>query len=110
MKKGWKVLRRRPDGLFSVLWINPVRYDFGVDTYPSPGDGPLAVFDRKEDAENFAELVKSWSPYLDIVVCPCLYAPAKANKIWGYILGMRTEQDYLPAGTALAAKVMLIQA
>ena len=106
-RTGWKVVRVRPNGRFSLyMFSGESRVQYRVRQWATPraGDGPLCVFDNLTDAQRWADVSEG-------TLYECRYEPSRGTKIWGRVEGYRTTTALatMPDGTALARRVKLVR-
>lgn len=114
--KGWKIVGWCQDSSefisINAQDANICIYNVGEWTSPNKGNGPLCVFDKKENAENFLERMRG--EWTDATLFECIYVPVSEHnqhhgwtKLWTDE-GYTCRKEDLPKGTVLAEKVMLI--
>ena len=109
---GYKVLFpmktcRRRVSTATPTWLGGRDYPVGTVVTPRPGFGPLAVFSRREDAEEFTLY------YSSVLVVPCAYVPSRLRFVqytdpfsgWTH----KRELGDLPPGTRLADAVFCLE-
>jgi len=101
-KVGWKVLRRNRNsciisgGHYTRVYLKRRK------TTPAPRCGPLCIFERREDAEDFS------LPHL--IIAKCLYKPSNIKYIWTTRKETKKWDLWkLPEGTALADSVTCLE-
>ena len=103
MAQGWKVVRQLFGSYLSVYeQFGMVEYVSGEETYPIVGNGPLAVFDNKDNAERFKSTLFFCGR---VLVVPCEYEPSEKSNLWTSYEIMQSV--YLPYGTVTADWVII---
>lgn len=111
-KLGWKVVRvgrgfsERGNGTYFSAFgpgIVPAeartRYKFFKPTFPKDGCGPLCVFKKRIDAEDFLNGYRK--------IFPCAYVPSYSKYVW--VGDTKTPRTKLTNGKALASEVILLK-
>lgn len=120
-REGWKVLREKNRKLFSAVagtsgmfevglsYGSETEYFIGKETSPRPGNGPLAVFGSKIDAQkwrNISLLVNN-SREGQMKLFRCLYVESREKSL--YCCGDRAYRSGLPRATRFADEVIILR-
>lgn len=107
-RKGFKVVYTRTGK--SLSSVSPAAskqcYRKGEVTKPTPGEGPLGVFETLREAFDFRAGCRQ------LQIFTCWYRPSRRDYFARYIRGVLVYNDdinFIPSGTVFATAVMLIE-
>jgi len=118
MHYGFKVVEVLADGTLrsavsrSMLRVQAytveciVSYLLGQWVYPNPGNGPMCVFEKEEDAHYFVKVESTYKGgSITLSIFECEYELSKSNRVWTSI--SEDELGWLPFLTRLAESIKL---
>lgn len=117
---GWKVVAVDEfDVMYSCISTDPVRYEYDEWATPNEGSGPLTVFTKRSMAQTFV-VERMASVPRDLQIKRCKYVASSETHVWSSVYdpsredpkekyGQYVNLKYLPAHTALASQVMILE-